>query len=319
VFTGEKASRDGQSLSWSHATHDKQAGRMPKNLPTVALPTAEDVARDEAQAASAGVNLRSLRKAAVLSYDTAVFPFKEAIHASIGLEPPASAADPALEKLNEKGGRDGRMDRGPGSYWIQRFAARSDAAKAAFDAVFLQFVRDVVLPDVGDPKGILFQRAPTFRCHVAGGTEPTGKVHRDIQYGHSSWEINYWLPLTRTKGSNSLYCESSPGLGDYEPFELQYGECQRFWGSQCTHHTLANETEATRVSIDFRVAPRSCHRGDLEEQNVRFRLGGYYAAFDGDGRLEYDSKAVRRQLRAESSAQADEAEDESVEVDFDKL
>ena len=32
---------------------------------------------------------------------------------------------------------------------------------------------------------------------------------------------------------------------------------QLFWGAQCVHYTQANETDVTRVSIDFRIAPRS--------------------------------------------------------------
>ena len=132
----------------------------------------------------------------------------------------------------------------------------------AFDVVYLRFLREIVLPNINDPNGILFQTRPTFRCHIAGGGAPTGRLHCDAEYGHQSAEINYWLPLTQATGTNSLYAESQPGKGDFSPFELQYGECQRFWGARCMHYTEANDTDITRVSIDFRVVPRSEHVPD---------------------------------------------------------
>ena len=43
------------------------------------------------------------------------------------------------------------------------------------------------------------------------------------------------------------------GLGDFEPFELSWGEAMLFWGSQCRHYAPENTTERTRISLDFRV------------------------------------------------------------------
>ena len=111
----------------------------------------------------------------------------------------------------------------PGSHWMLRWKqscargpelpAELRAAHAAFDAAYVDFVRKVVLPNLADPKGILFQRRPTFRCHLAGGGQPTGRPHCDSEYGHQRGELNFWLPLTRVSGSNSLYSESAPGRG----------------------------------------------------------------------------------------------------------
>ena len=111
----------------------------------------------------------------------------------------------------------------PGSQWMLRWKqscargpdlpAELRAAHAAFDAAYVDFVRKVVLPNLADPKGILFQRRPTFRCHLAGGGQPTGRPHCDSEYGHQRGELNFWLPLTRVSGSNSLYSESAPGRG----------------------------------------------------------------------------------------------------------
>ena len=58
-------------------------------------------------------------------------------------------------------------------------------------------------------------------------------------------------------GANSLQLESAPGAGDYAPVELGYGRVLRFDGAHCRHHTVANTTDHTRVSFDFRVIPLS--------------------------------------------------------------
>ena len=108
----------------------------------------------------------------------------------------------------------------------------------------------------------------------------------------------------------------------YQPNGPKAGKDATFGYAKSDGPMLATgyETDVTRVSIDFRVAPRSCHRGDLEsaehvlgDQSTKFRLGGFFAAFDAEGHLLHDSKATRRALRAEDD------EDEILEFDFDKL
>ena len=41
------------------------------------------------------------------------------------------------------------------------------------------------------------------------------------------------VPLA--SGTNSLYCESAPGLRDFRPFEARLGELVRFYGNQHAH------------------------------------------------------------------------------------
>ena len=50
-------------------------------------------------------------------------------------------------------------------------------------------------------------------------------------------------------------CESAPGLGDYAPFELRYGEAALFWGHRCRHYILPNGSDTSRVSFDCRIVP----------------------------------------------------------------
>ena len=293
---------------------------------------ARDHAADEASAAAAGVGLSALRKQAVFHFDVQRHPLLPVMLRCLGfnatgsieedqtllegLQPPASSA----ERTGCSGAHHVRKfrggDRGPSTHWIQRWLSESPEdrkAHAEFNEEYLRLLRDVVLPQLADPRGLLFQRRPTFRCHVAGGGEATGVAHRDVDNGHPSAEINYWLPLTRVGGSNSLYSESAPGRADYAPFESEYGQVTRFWGAQCMHYTLPNETDRTRVSFDvsairtrkpppfplsdwltpiaalcqFRVVPRSCYvegecaggRGDP------YRPGEFYGEMDALGNV----------------------------------
>lgn len=139
---------------------------------------------------------------------------------------------------------------------------RAPEYKAWVEA-YRHFIQDVVAPLVGDPLGVVFQCPPTVRCQLPS-SRPLGQQHRDDQYeGHQGEEINFWLPLTRVWGNNTLHVESSPGKADFRPLELQYGEFFRFDGGQCEHFTKANDTGSTRVSLDFRVIPRSVWRDEF--------------------------------------------------------
>ena len=174
-----------------------------------------DHAEDNRRAALAGVDLAGLRKTAVLKYDAVNHGFLPIVLRCLGLCSTGDVeADQAiLEGLqplpasvsSQRRFRGG--DRGPSSPWIQLWLSEASefrAAHADFDAAYVRFLRDVILPHVGDPRGLLFQRRPTFRCHVAGGGEATGVAHRDVDNGHPPSEINFWLPFTRVGGSNSL-------------------------------------------------------------------------------------------------------------------
>lgn len=80
-----------------------------------------------------------------------------------------------------------------------------------------------------------------------------GRPHRDYEYHRQPGELNFWLPLNRVFGTNTLYTESLPGAGDFHPLELSFGRGVRFWGNQVRHYCVANDSGTTRVSMDFRA------------------------------------------------------------------
>ncbi len=126
--------------------------------------------------------------------------------------------------------------------------------------------------------GFVYQCEPSLRIHLPF-TRSLGIPHRDYDYYHQPNEINAWIPLVpHVYGSNSLYCESAPGKGDFTAFDALFGSFVRFWGNQLTHFTVVNETNVTRVSVDVRVVPSLLF--DTAWKNpkgvVAFQLGTYY-------------------------------------------
>ena len=109
------------------------------------------------------------------------------------------------------------------------------------------------LPAVLPLRRLMIQREPTFRVHLPGTRKALGTRHIDAEYFHQRGEINYWLPLTRCFGSNTLWTESVPGAKDFHPLELDFGQLACFYGNQCEHYTLPNDTDTTRISLDFRI------------------------------------------------------------------
>ena len=77
------------------------------------------------------------------------------------------------------------------------------------------FICEVVAPHVaatfdGACDELVFQANPSLRV-VVPGDRPSGRRHCDADYGHQPGQVNFWLPLARAHGPNTLWVE---GLGD---------------------------------------------------------------------------------------------------------
>jgi len=135
--------------------------------------------------------------------------------------------------------------------------------------------------------GVAFQANPSLRV-VTPSIYAAGRRHRDSDYGHQPAQINYWLPLSRACGSNTLHVEGlkKNDMTMVTPLEGDFGMMHRFHGNDLFHFTLPNDTEHTRVSLDFRVVPGPLYDNDYpssrNELNGKqaFFLGGYYAWAD---------------------------------------
>ena len=137
-----------------------------------------------------------------------------------------------------------------------------------------EWVHAVVLPIIGEP--FYYQRPPTLRIAMPSVAATIG-VHRDADYsGHHPSEINFWVPLTPVAGSSALWLESYPNAGDFKARDMQVGQCLRFNGQLCRHHTAPNQTGATRVSFDLRVVPVSALAADEEPPT---KMGDYAVGY----------------------------------------
>lgn len=235
--------------------------------------------------------LAELRTQRTLTYATGEHDWRSPVVDAMGME--------ALDRLpSATDGCSRGGSRGTGAAWMRKWTTRNEKVRERILEAYLGFLQRVVLPHVREvcarhgstlcDEGLVFQREPSFRCH-APSPQPTGRPHSDSDYGHSVYELNVWLPLTPCGGSNSLWCESAPGAGDFAPFAAAYGEAVLFWGNQCRHHTLANDSGTSRVSFDFRFLFRRLYSPDIANiygGPTAFLLGGYFDALDNEGALD---------------------------------
>ena len=158
----------------------------------------------------------------------------------------------------------------------KKYYERLNSGWPELTETFTNFVESEISKIIKGP--FLYQTTPSFRVHVPNQTA-VSKWHYDSDpsHGHPDWEINIQIALTRAFDTSATWVESVPGLGDYQPMNLEQDEYIIFNGNKCVHGNYSNKTEETRVSYDFRVLPCmmydgygepifSCYRGiDLKK------------------------------------------------------
>lgn len=123
---------------------------------------------------------------------------------------------------------------------------------SAFYRIYERFNCRLVAPMFGGC--ISYSAAPKMRVHLAG----TGSVslwHRDADVTGRTEQINIWVPVTDSFGTNCLWVESDYGKGDHQPIPVRYGQALFFDGGFLSHGTQPNDTDVTRISFDMRFAP----------------------------------------------------------------
>ena len=150
-----------------------------------------------------------------------------------------------------------------------------------FDSYYKAFLDDKIKPRYGEK--IVYQKIPTFRVHLPDNIA-VGEFHKDRHYRDKSWakkvkEVNYFVPLTKAYGTNTIWAETEEDLGDFKEIKAEYGECVEWEATKLTHGNKDNITSNTRVSFDFRVIPKSRY---IESNHltintkIPFGIGGYY-------------------------------------------
>ncbi len=194
----------------------------------------------------------ALGDARMISYDTERYPFAALACEALGVDD--------LRRLHEADavGVRGRPPRYQDNLELRKLLGHRLCA-GRFPEVYKAMVGDVIGPLFA--RRLAYSNTPQFRVHLAGGPSASG-WHVDHQVIGRTDQISVWLPFVDTWGTNTLWVESDYELADYRPISVKYGEMLLFDGTWLSHGTLRNDTGHTRVSIDFRVAPRQ--RGALE-------------------------------------------------------
>lgn len=218
----------------------------------------------------------------ILDYDTGRFPFRALAEGMI-----AEAGYPGvrLERLHEEV---------PDHEVMTLLKQLGKATREpAFQAVYRRFAAEVIQPLCGVP--IALQRYANVRALLPNQAAKRIPFHTDSWYGHSPDERNVWLPLTAAYDSNSMQImdferslseidfavRNELSLGEMEarfaprsrPVVACYGQVALFTPLHL-HGNLVNETGATRMSIDFRVAPKGFR------PNKKY-AGGYFEILEG--------------------------------------
>jgi hypothetical protein len=166
------------------------------------------------------------------------------------------------------------------SIYHKRFYDKLRSGWSEFTDLYEGLIKNVIFPRY--ESGCVFQTTPTLRIHLVKNWA-TPEFHCDSQpgYNHPVGEKNYLLPLTECYGNNSLWVETEPNKGDYHPMRLNYGQVIEWDGNVLRHGNKINDTEKTRVSLDFRVLPKKYYKPKKNEQpsgtrKMRFIVGEYY-------------------------------------------
>ena len=150
-----------------------------------------------------------------------------------------------------------------------------------FDNIYTDFLSQYIKPRFGEE--IVYQKIPTFRVHLPGNIS-VGEFHKDRHYRDEDWankvqELNYFMPLTKAYGTNTIWAETEEDLGDFQEIRADYGDCVEWSATKLTHGNKQNLTSVTRVSFDFRVIPKSRYVESNHltiNTKIPFGIGGYY-------------------------------------------
>jgi ectoine hydroxylase-related dioxygenase (phytanoyl-CoA dioxygenase family) len=141
----------------------------------------------------------------------------------------------------------------------------------------LRFIKEFIKP-LFNGEQIVYQKIPTFRVQLVGNLA-VGQFHRDRDYNHGVDEINFWLPFVNVYGNNSIWVESKENENDFHPVKLDYGQILEFDGANLLHGNKINDSNSTRVSVDFRVVRykdfKPSNKGSIN-MDSKFNIGGYF-------------------------------------------
>jgi|TARA_E500000318_G_C3557634_1_gene211868 hypothetical protein len=208
----------------------------------------------------------------IIKYDTEKYPFSQIVREIYDV--PLEDLDSVDKKKNLALGEDTHTP------FHKVFYKKIDSGWPEFENLYKSFLRDVIFSLFKD-NTLIYQKYPNIRFH-----RPDAKAvylwhcDGDKDHKHPPGEINIFLPITKCYGTNTIWTETLPGFGDFQPREMEYGECLIAYLNQTRHGNKINETDMTRVSFDFRVVPGFAYdenfTGTTATTGKSFKVGEYY-------------------------------------------
>lgn len=190
----------------------------------------------------------AMGNARIVRYDTQAFPFRKCIEKKIFRIDQLDQLHATV--LRSRNGGQAGVQMKDNLYYRQLLEKMPD--DSAFYRIYHAFARFCLAPLFGGKMS--YSGHPSFRVHMPGTRRISG-WHRDADITRRLDQINVWLPFTDTWGSNTLWTERHYGIGDFFPVSVNYGQALLFDGGMLQHGSVSNDTDVTRVSMDFRFAP----------------------------------------------------------------
>ena len=147
-----------------------------------------------------------------------------------------------------------------------------------FQLKYIKLMHDVIKPLIGEE--FYYQKIPTFRIGLPGN-KFVGEYHKDTNYNHKGYEVNFNLGLCGYVGEAALKTQKSENSEEYITLECPYGTIFSFDHIDCLHGSDENPYDTTMVSIDFRLAIKSLYFEDNSSSvnmNMKFVPGQYFTS-----------------------------------------
>jgi len=138
-------------------------------------------------------------------------------------------------------------------------------AGSPFYALYHRWIAAFIAPKYGGK--VSYSAHPKMRVHLAG-TGSVSDFHCDADVTGRDDQINCFLPFTDVHGTCTIWSERAYGSGVYEPLNLRYGQALIWDGGRLKHGSVANTTNLTRVSCDFRFSMQRPERAHSPWRDV---------------------------------------------------
>ena len=132
------------------------------------------------------------------------------------------------------------------------------------------------------------QRYPTIRFQFPENVS-VFEFHRDSNYSHPIGEINCFYAINLCFNSSALQVEKNLGFEDFVPLNLKPGQYALLNTSIYKHGDILNETNKTRISMDFRFIPNKNLNNEKVSltKGIKFNTNSYFIKDEEMRKLKY--------------------------------